>query len=246
MKSFMLYAVSFLTILTGLKGCSDSRAPEKGTDPKDYYGTYYFLDDYTSYKFEIESSGECNLLIEDGRNTTREYHIFDFEYVSNEYANYLLSTSNSHNGYDAIMVYSGGYQELSLESMDSAIVLWAQKNGNAYTLQINSTGAVSRTNEPSVFEITGSSNVVYGSKYAYNSSNYLLFSTTGKVTWCSNGEKIEYSYLCVSKGWASKYYKSVSSSYSSFVLVYDSYEQHQYLFGISGNSIINGNNTYSK
>lgn len=142
------------------------------------------------------------------------------------------------------VVYDGGYQGLSLESMDSAIILWTQKNNGLYTLQDNVNSAFSRIKEPTVFEITGSENTVMGSTYTYtfDNNNYLAFTTNDKVTWCNGDDKIQYSYLCVSYSWASKYYESVPSSYSSFVLVYDSYVKRHYLFGNSGDSIIIGGN----
>jgi len=188
---------------------------QKGDDPKDYYGTYEYVDNETYGSLTLDNDGRC--LYRNGSNAGIGSD-YAYEYVSSKWAckNYPDYRNSSYSEYDAIVVYIYGKDD------PSTVLLFAVKPENnlfekEYTLIYPGKG----------YRLTkiagdGRKNSVdpknYYYTYTYNSRNIIRFYES-TAAYTLNGSTTYYNYEYVQKEYIKRYIPSLrNSSYDVLLL----------------------------
>ena len=149
---------------------------EKGEDPADYYGTYYTINGQGICSYNITESG-CIVTVDNG--TEKETNVYDYEYVSAEWAKIHLTSSN-YSGKDAILIYQD-------ESKTDCIPLWIVENIDGKYKFCDNTGVEYSTTVISWDEYKNDPKDYYGTYYTSQDNVYLV---TVEIT--ENEVKITY------------------------------------------------------
>lgn len=136
---------------------------EKGEDPADYYGTYYTMNGQGICSYNITESG-CTVTVDNG--TEKETNVYDYEYVSAEWAEIHLASPN-YSGKDAILIYQD-------ESKTQCRPLWIVENIDGEYKFCDNTGAEYSTTVISWDEYKNDPKDYYGTYYTSQNGIYLV------------------------------------------------------------------------
>lgn len=225
-------------VLLGVAGESLGIIPaNKGTDPKNYYNTYYGEYDFNYYTFKI-GENTVEYTATNGMGIT-ENETYEYDYVSASYASKNVS-SPKYNDKDAILIYTTSNQKY-------AITLWVIENTpNNYTFECNDGGFKVTTTKEWVaggVEVTSA----FNGTYTYNSSNYLtLYSHSQSATLCTNGNSDDYKFIIGTPEYVNHWFKK--SVNSNCVILFKDKSNESTIFTIVSSStlILNDQYTFQK
>lgn len=212
------------------KGGGSSILNAKGDDPKDYYGTYEYVDDETYGSITLDDDGRCLYRSGSIAGIGSDYA---YEYVSSKWAckHYPDYRDSYYSEYDAIVVYINGQDD------PSTVLMFAIKSESLlfekeYTLITPLDGRL-------LTKIAGDGrkNSVdpknYYYTYSYDSDNSVRFDeSTAEYTF--NGATTYYNYEYVQKEYIKRYIPSLRNSGYDVLLLKKSSTQY-IVFYVVGN-----------
>ena len=176
-----------------INGWQTGKNLDKGNDPKDYYGTYYFTKDCAFYTIQFTEK-ECKYTTSNGLKGNGTTDSYVYEYVSKEYAHEVFNT-DSYKDSDAILMYID-------KTENQAIIFWVVDT-KPYKFVMGSTGVTVSDNANIFAETMGDSKDYLGT-YEYE-THKVTFYENGKASFLFNGVENMFSYSFVNKTWLSKY-----------------------------------------
>lgn len=183
--------IGFIGIISIICGIFVGRA----SDPKDYYGTYYGVVDYTYMTYHIEEEGAFAVYNNGTDMDTETIEFVKMEFCSADKAQQKFSNPE-YSGYNALLLYtdsSGSY----------AHVLWITDDA-PYQFVLNANGAVLTTEEYD-FKADMEDPEDYYKNYYYDSDNYIVFLEDGTAMFCLNGRTTEYHFAFVNSEWCMRW-----------------------------------------
>ena len=199
------FAIGLIGIISIICGIFVNRS----YDPKDYYGTYYGVDDYTYYTYHIDED-ESYVIISNGTSIGKQTQTFTkCKFVTADKVAEMSSNSDSGDYEYALLLYI---------SDDQAHILWV-KDDSPYMFELNANGVI-LTQETFDFAADMKDPKDYYTTYQYNPSNYVIFNADGTARFMLNGDMEEYQYVFVNKAWGTKWLKNFESD-SGLILFRD-------------------------
>jgi hypothetical protein len=203
-----IFLVGFL--LLNVVGFFYSLTITKGSDPKDYFGTYYFNGYTQIYEFTLESNQEAKI---NWTNGMREELLstFGYEYVSSRYA-YSIFNNDYYREYDAILVYSN-------EEKNQARVLWVLDNTPFnYSFLYDPAGDIVGTKSELTFsEIQNDPRDYYGT--FRSGLRYITLNENGSAVFFFSFQETNYKFIFVNEDYIKWYFSR--SNYNKGILLYD-------------------------
>lgn len=213
----------------------------KGTDPKNYYGTYEYSNNNSYSSITLDSNGRCYL-----RNGHADLQEYEYEYVSAKWACKNISnySSSDYKDKDAIIVYYdatnhknkiGVYAVTVNEILGYKIYYFNTMNG--YTFYPTDTDGRGESRDPK--------NYYY--KYTYNSSNSISFMSNGYCDYVQNGERDTYKYEYVEEKYLKRYISSPAYEGVDALVVYINDNRFIVFYVVDARNLITGSgNQYSR
>ena len=192
---------------------------DKGTDPADYYGTYYSFNDNEIVSVTFSANG-CLYSRSNGLKGNKTDNSYEYEYVSSEFAQFIIENSK-YEGCPAIFVYADSNKEF-------ATVFWVTSS-NPYEFVVNDGESHFTSSEINFAELMGDPKDYYCT-YTFNANSYVTFYDDGTAVFVKNGESINYFYSFVNEGWLKKHTtKSITKGLMLYKDASDYYEIFEYV-----------------
>lgn len=197
---------------------------EKGEDPKDYYGTYYIVQDGTILVADFSSS-ECVLTFVKGITDDEVYNC-EYEYVSAEYAQTRFPDTN-HVNCDAIFIYTDS------NNKNQAVTFWViNKEGGNYQFE-TSVGSQSTTDKTTISDLTNDPKNYYGTYYYGNL--FVTLNEDGTAVMDLGTGAINYSYLYANQEYGTKW---VGTYNEKSIIVFDKNSDGVYIFSMENSNTL--------